>query len=101
MTVHNHGPEEGVGLACNESRLPDGSLRGACMSKKLPTPDIPERKHCAKEGCERFFVPTPQKKIQAWRDGWFLQKWDGPAWCPYDIPDWVPSSHPRKTKNGE
>lgn len=30
MTVHNHGPEEGVGLACNESRLPDGSLRGAC-----------------------------------------------------------------------
>lgn len=31
MTVHNHGPEEGAGLACNESRLPDGSLLGACQ----------------------------------------------------------------------
>jgi hypothetical protein len=31
MTVHNHGPEEGVGLACNESRLPDGSLQGVCL----------------------------------------------------------------------
>jgi hypothetical protein len=31
VVVHNHGAEEGRGLACNESRLPDGSLRGACM----------------------------------------------------------------------
>jgi hypothetical protein len=31
VTVHNHGSEEGAGLACNESRLPDGSLIGACL----------------------------------------------------------------------
>ncbi|QAY17184.1 hypothetical protein SEA_MADAMATO_66 [Streptomyces phage Madamato] len=30
--VHNHGPEEGAGLSCSESRLPDGSLQGACIS---------------------------------------------------------------------
>lgn len=36
MPVHNHGSEEGAGLACNESRLPDGSLLGACMSTELP-----------------------------------------------------------------
>lgn len=32
MTVHIHGPEVGRGLACNESLLPDDSLRGACMA---------------------------------------------------------------------
>jgi len=31
MTVHNHGPEEGAGLSCNEIRLPDGRLKGACL----------------------------------------------------------------------
>lgn len=35
MTVHNHGSEEGAGLACNESRLPDGSLIGACMRDEV------------------------------------------------------------------
>lgn len=38
MTVHNHGSEEGEGLACAELRLPDGSLKGACLmndSKKI------------------------------------------------------------------
>lgn len=34
MPVHNHGSEEGAGLICNESRLPDGSCRGACMSSE-------------------------------------------------------------------
>jgi len=29
--IHNHGPEEGAGLACNVTRLPDGSLRGDCL----------------------------------------------------------------------
>lgn len=29
--IHNHGPEEGAGLSCNELRLPDGSIRGACL----------------------------------------------------------------------
>lgn len=31
MAVHNHGPEEGRGLSCNELLLPDGSRRGACI----------------------------------------------------------------------
>lgn len=29
--IHNHGSEEGEGLACNELRLPDGSRRGKCL----------------------------------------------------------------------
>lgn len=29
--MHNHGPEEGAGLACNELALPDGSRKGACI----------------------------------------------------------------------
>lgn len=29
--VHNHGTEDGPGLACEEIRLPDNSLRGACI----------------------------------------------------------------------
>lgn len=30
--VHNHGAEEGRGLACREVRSPDGSLRGQCLA---------------------------------------------------------------------
>ena len=32
LRVHDHGPEDGPGLACNETRLPDGTLRGACLT---------------------------------------------------------------------
>lgn len=35
LAVHNHGPEEGPGLACNERRV-DGRLVGACMTTKEP-----------------------------------------------------------------
>jgi hypothetical protein len=31
MPVHNHGTEEGAGLACREFRLSNGSIQGACM----------------------------------------------------------------------
>lgn len=34
MPVHNHGTEDGPGLACKETRQPDGSLRGACLPTK-------------------------------------------------------------------
>lgn len=40
MSVHNHGPEEGAGLSCNESRLPDGSLKGACMSDERTLSEV-------------------------------------------------------------
>lgn len=29
--MHNHGPEEGPGLACNEVKLPDGTTKGSCL----------------------------------------------------------------------
>lgn len=29
--MHNHGPEEGDGLACNELLLADGTKAGACL----------------------------------------------------------------------
>lgn len=36
--MHNHGPEDGPGLACNEVRQPDGALKGACLLE-APAPD--------------------------------------------------------------
>ena len=46
MAVHNHGTEDGPGLSCHELRMPDGSLKGACLREKhtkgesnMPTPD--------------------------------------------------------------
>lgn len=33
--VHNHGTEDGPGLSCHESRLPDGSLVGRCLLPEL------------------------------------------------------------------
>lgn len=40
MTVHNHGPEgpifgSGPDSTCPERRMPDGSLRGACIAPAL------------------------------------------------------------------
>ena len=29
--MHNHGPEEGDGLSCNELLLVDGTRAGACL----------------------------------------------------------------------
>lgn len=37
MELHNHGPEQGHGLACNEIRCSDGSVIGACQ---FPVPKI-------------------------------------------------------------
>ena len=34
MTVHNHGTEEGKGLACRESVV-NGELKGECMTDDL------------------------------------------------------------------
>jgi hypothetical protein len=87
MAVHNHGPEEGPGLACNESRLSDGSLRGACLD---------EKRFCSREGCVASIPDTREGKSQAWREGWYLQKLNGPAWCPIHIPSWVPSEFKRQ-----
>lgn len=38
--VHNHGTEDGPGLACNERRLPNGQPRGACLAD--PEPHVSE-----------------------------------------------------------
>lgn len=70
------------------------------MSKKaLPQPQV--RKYCEKEGCKKFFVATLQKAVQAWRDGWFVSKYDGPAWCSDDIPDWAPAQKRRMKKKSK
>lgn len=51
--VHNHGPEEGKGLACREYLTPEGVLRGSCLDdtelaraqgsyvKKMASPNLP------------------------------------------------------------
>lgn len=38
MTVHNHGSEDGPGLACRES-LVGGRLRGACLDRRTVKPE--------------------------------------------------------------
>lgn len=54
-------------------------------------------KKCAKDGCPNAFEDTFEGRNQAWRNGWYIQKWDGPAWCPDDIPEWVPSEFVRRS----
>ena len=51
MSVHNHGTEEGDGLACREVRI-DGSLKGECspMVRSCPT--------CNAQPGYRCTVPT-------------------------------------------
>lgn len=50
MVIHNHGSEEGEGLACNELRLPDGSLKGKCLMTEKES-EMPE-KECAPTECQ-------------------------------------------------
>lgn len=59
--VHNHGPDEGPGLQCRETRQPDGRLRGQCMDGlrdkyRVERHDDPTGKH---NDC-RYFVLDPQ-----------------------------------------
>lgn len=46
MTVHNHGPHDGPGLACREGRRPDGTLIGACMG---PAEDLRDAAFVARD----------------------------------------------------
>jgi hypothetical protein len=39
VTVHNHGSEDGEGLACPETRLPGGQLKGRCLMEEVPLTD--------------------------------------------------------------
>jgi len=59
MVVHNHGPEEGAGLSCNERRLPGGSLLGACQ------PDVDEAalRLSQELGTEVTFTPMERERI--------------------------------------
>lgn len=71
MAVHNHGPEDGEGLNCNELRLPDGSLRGACLitgeelaavhRAKLPS----EEEKRAREILFTFLASIPAVRVRA------------------------------------
>lgn len=94
MAVHNHGPEGGAGLACNESRLPDGSIRGACMPsfKKVCVYSEPK--------CPNFFDVGWQGSgyKEASRKGWFIQQ-NGSVWCPDHIPVWVAEWRQKKKNN--
>lgn len=53
-------------------------------------------KKCAREGCMATFIGDREGNAKAWREGWFLQKYGGPAWCPIHIPTWVGSSFTRQ-----
>ena len=38
MMVHNHGYDEDPGQQCPETRMPDGTYRGACMTPVHASP---------------------------------------------------------------
>lgn len=54
-----------------------------------------EMRKCENEECTKSFPYTRDGKTQAWNNGWYLQKYAGPVWCPSHIPEWVPSSFVR------
>uniref|UniRef100_A0AAU7GXQ4 Uncharacterized protein n=1 Tax=Streptomyces phage Scarif TaxID=3158858 RepID=A0AAU7GXQ4_9CAUD len=58
--------------------------------------DIPTMQ-CAVDGCEKTIFDTFEGRNQAWRDGWYITKWGLSAYCPDDIPPWVPSDFKRKS----
>jgi hypothetical protein len=51
---------------------------------------------CGRKNCSASFMGDREGNDKAWRDGWFLQKWGGPVWCPIHIPEWVGSSFVRQ-----
>lgn len=59
--VHNHGPHDGPGLDCPETRRVNGTLRGACMVKHPPL------------GSEQYDEQFPER-VAVWR-GDFSSLW--------------------------
>lgn len=60
--------------------------------------DIPLQMACSGEECKKSFPNTFEGRNQAWRDGWYLTKWGGSAYCPDDIPVWIPSSFEKRSE---
>lgn len=48
-----------------------------------------DTKQCSADGCEKTIEDTLAGRVQAWRDGWFIAKYNSAAWCPDDLPDWA------------
>lgn len=72
MAVHNHGAEEGAGLACNELRLPDGSLRGACIVTLYDLALVAEHNAAVQfmiNQYARFEIYLTEKDFK-WNPGW-------------------------------
>lgn len=53
-------------------------------------------KKCGRDSCTATINADREGCATAWREGWYLQKWGGPVWCPIHIPEWVPSSFVRQ-----
>jgi len=57
-------------------------------------------KQCSADGCEKTILDTLAGRTQAWRAGWFIAKYNGPAWCPDDLPDWAINHLKKGASNG-
>lgn len=64
--VHNHGPEDGPGLACREIRLTDGRLIGSCLLAAAPLAPVraPEKNEGASAGEPRSDAADAERMIR-------------------------------------
>lgn len=53
-------------------------------------------KSCSGEECDKSFTDTFEGRNQAWAAGWYISKWGGDAYCPDDLPIWVPDHFRKK-----
>lgn len=59
-----------------------------------------DTKQCTADGCVKTIPNTIAGRTQAWRDGWYIAKYNGSAWCPDDLPDWVIAYLGKRDDNG-
>jgi hypothetical protein len=63
--VHNHGPNDGPGLDCGETRLGNGQLLGNCFLREIPIVQELEQRVAALENREQPVKLLPQHNYRA------------------------------------
>ena len=61
--VHNHGTDDGRGLACGEYRTADGTLRGRCLDAAPRMAPLPAARHAAAQGRHRALRTAQPRRL--------------------------------------